>query len=50
MDAVNDSLSQLRDYEMTAVLAAVSANETAYDAAVARGLALMIFEEAPYIN
>lgn len=41
--AVEDSLSQLRDYEMTAVLAAVSANESAYKAAVAKGVALMIF-------
>ncbi|MDE5697475.1 MAG: methyl-accepting chemotaxis protein [Lachnospiraceae bacterium] len=43
MDVVTDCLSQLRNYEMTAVLAAVSANENAYNAAVARGVALMIF-------
>lgn len=43
MDVVTDCLLQLRNYEMTAVLAAVSANENAYNAAVARGVALMIF-------
>lgn len=43
MGVVEDSLAQLREYEMTAVLAAVSANENAYNVAVIKGVALMVF-------
>lgn len=39
---VKESLSKLRDYEMTAVLAAVSANENAYKTAITLGIAFMI--------
>lgn len=43
MDAVEECLTQLREYEMSAVLTAVSTNESAYKAAVATGIGSMIF-------
>lgn len=43
IEIVSDCLTQLRDYEMAAVLAAVSANESAYNKAVATGIGFMIF-------
>lgn len=43
MSVVDECLSQLREYEMSAVLAAVAENERAYKAAVTAGVSLMIF-------
>ncbi|MDE7418111.1 MAG: methyl-accepting chemotaxis protein [Lachnospiraceae bacterium] len=43
MTAMNNCLSQLREYEMAAVLAAVAENERVYKAAVTTGIAFMAF-------
>ena len=42
MTAMNNCLSQLREYEMAAVLAAVAENERVYKAVVTTGIAFMI--------